>query len=209
VKRIHRTALIAALVLAALPLFAQSPSGQKMNAAAPSPATASAIPPDQQATKEQVEKLFDVLRLRKQMQQMLSMMPALIRQSFQAQIKNISEKLPPGQQPTQEYQANIEKIMNKYMQQAVDLYPVDAMMADAVPVYQRHLSRTDADTVIAFYSSPAGQRMLDEQPAMMREYMAVVMSNMQERTKRLTDEMIDEIQKTVKPDPGAPAPASK
>jgi hypothetical protein len=159
-----------------------------------------AIPPDQQATKEQILKLFDLLRLKKQMQQALSLVSGIVQQSYQAQMKDLNAKLPPGKQITPQDQAALEQVMQKYMQQATNIYPVEEMLADAIPVYQRHVSSADADAVIAFYSSPAGQRLLDEQPKIMSEYMAIVMAHMQERSKRLTDEMTSEIQQIVKPD---------
>jgi hypothetical protein len=198
------TAMIAGLALMALTAFAQSPSSPKTPAT--QPAAASVIPSDQQATKEQIEKLFEVMRLKKQMQSMMGMMPQIILQSFQAQMKNINETLPPGKRLMPQDQAALEKVMNKYMQRATEVYPVDEMIADAIPVYQRHISRTDADAVIAFYSSSAGQRILEEQPAIMSEYMAIVTGHMQDLMKPLADEMKAEMQEIVKPDltePGA------
>ena len=174
------------------------------NQAAPAPASAvasPAIPPDQQATKERIEKLFEVLRLRKQMETVLEMFPAMIQKQFQSEMQEINSKLPPGTQVTPQHQAALEGIMKKYMQRAMDLYPVDEMVEDAVPIYQRHISRIDADAVIAFYSSPAGQHLLDEQPAILAEYMPIVMSRMQERTSHLTDEMLAEMHSLVLQNP--------
>lgn len=209
-KKAYYPALIAGLVLAALPIFARPQSGQEISTTSPASTAAPALPPDQQATKEQIEKLFDVLRLRKQMQQMLGMMPAVVQQSFQDQMKNLSANLPPGKQLTAQDEAALEKVMNKYMQEAIGAYPVEEMLTDAIPVYQRHVSRTDADAVIAFYSSPPGQRLLDEQPAIMNEYMPIVMSHMQERTKHLTEDMAADMRKALQqesavPDPSVPA----
>lgn len=198
-KSIRGFALVVGIALAALTAIAQSTPIQQ--AAPDQPvATASAIPPDQQATKEQIEKLFEVMRLRKQMETMMNMMPGIIEQSFRAQIKNINEKLPPGKRLMPQDQAALAKVMKKYVDQAPNIYPVDEMIADAIPIYQLHISKSDADAVIAFYSSPPGRRLLDEQPAIMREYMAVVMSHMQIRSNRLTDEMQAEIQQIVKPE---------
>lgn len=196
-KTVRGFALVAGLALAALPVLGQSTPAQQ---AAPdqSAPPAAAIPLDQQATKEQVEKMFEVLRLRKQMETMMNMVPRMVEQSFQMQMKSINERLPQGKRMTPQDQAAIQKVMNKYMEQARNIYSIDEMIADAVPVYQRHISRADADVVIAFYSSPAGQRLLDEQPAMTREYMGVVMSRMQTRSARLTDEMQADIQRIVK-----------
>jgi hypothetical protein len=166
----------------------------------PAGPAATTIPPDQQATTEQIEKLFEVMRLRKQMESMMNMMPRVVEQSYRTEMKNINAQLPPGKRIMPQDQVAAEKVMNKYMQQALSIYPVDEMIADAIPVYQRHISGFDIDTVTAFYSSPTGQRLLDEQPAIISEYMAIVMSHMQDRSKRLTDAMEAEIQQIVKPD---------
>lgn len=166
----------------------------------PAGSAATTIPPDEQATREQIEKLFEVMRLRKQMESVMNMMPRVVEQSYRTEMKNVNAQLPPGKRIMPQDQAALEKVMGKYMQQAQTIYPIDEMIADAIPVYQRHISKSDMDAVTAFYGSPTGQRLLDEQPAIMNEYMAVVMSHMQDRSKRLTDAMEAEIQQIVKPD---------
>lgn len=196
--RTNRSFALALAVALSIPAaFAQSTPVQQ---AAPDQAaqSGSTIPPDQQATRAQIEKLFEVMRLRVQMGAMMNMMPGIITGSFRAQVKNINESLPPGKQLAPQDQAELEKVMKKYMDQASSIYPVDDMIADAVPVYQRHISSSDADAVIAFYSSPAGQHLLNQQPAIMSEYMAVIMPQIQTRSKRLTDRMQAEIQQVVK-----------
>jgi hypothetical protein len=195
---LRRTAVIIGFTLAMLGALGQTPAPQEKQLA--QPAAAAVVPADQQATKEQIEKLFEVLRLRKQMEQVMGMMPKLIEQSFQSQVKSINAKLPPGKRLMPQDQAALTKVMDKYMQEAMSIYPVDDMIADAVPVYQHHITRSDADAIIAFYSSAPGQRLLDEQPAIMSEYMSIVMSHMQDRSKRLTDEMEAEINQIIKPD---------
>lgn len=131
----------------------------------------------------------------------MNMMPRIIEQSFQAEVRSINANLPPGKRLTASDQASFQKVMNKYMQQALNVYPIDEMIADAIPVYQRHISKSDCDAVIAFYSSPAGQRLLDEVPAVMNEYSGIVMSHMQTRSKHLTDQMVAELQQMVKRQP--------
>jgi hypothetical protein len=45
-------------------------------------------------------------------------------------------------------------------------------MVDAiVPIYQKHLTKADLTAITAFYSSPAGQKILAEMPAIMSESM--------------------------------------
>ena len=49
------------------------------------------------------------------------------------------------------------------------------------------------DAFIAFYQSPAGQHLLDAQPAIMQEYMPLVMNRMKERSKALTDDLMKDM----------------
>lgn len=200
-KTLRAFALVAGVALAALPVLGQSTLGPAPPMQQTAPAAVPAIPADQQATKEQIQKIFEVLRLRRQMDTMMKMMPQLVAQSFQAQMKSINAKLPPGKRITPQDQAEFTRVMNKYMQQALTVYPLEEIIADATPIYQRHISRSDADAVIAFYSSPAGQHMLDELPAIQREFMPVVMARMQTRSRRLMEEMQADLQQVVKTQP--------
>ncbi len=79
----------------------------------------------------------------------------------------------------------------------MDLYPPDEMVADMTVLYQQHLSRDDVDGMIAFYSSPAGQHLLDAQPLIAREYMPIVMTRVTERSKAMMKEMMKEMAEIV------------
>jgi hypothetical protein len=206
-------------VLAALPVFAQLPLGRGMRTGISSPATPAIIPRDQQATEQQIRKYFEVTRERRQLQQVLIWMPTVIEQQFQEQLRNIAAKLPPGKGITPPVQAALEKVRAKYIQRANEVFPIERMEADIIPVYQRHISRADADTLIEFYRSPPAQRMLDAEPIVMSDIMAIEMPLMQLHAQLLTNEMSAEMQKLFKPElatqgatapsSNAPAPASK
>src|SRR5439155_13694987 len=47
--------------------------------------------------------------------------------------------------------------------------PFDEMMDAMVPTYQKHFTRGELDALTAFYSSPTGQKILREMPAIMSE----------------------------------------
>jgi hypothetical protein len=160
----------------------------------PATAAPAAIPADQQPTKEQLAKLFEVMRLRQQLDGVMKAMPAMIQQNIQEQAKDLASKLPGGAALTPEKQAELDKIVSKFMQKALNIYTVDEMIGDMTVLYQRHLSRSDVDAFIAFYNSPAGEHLLDQQPAIMQEYMPLVMTRMRERSKAINDELLKELQ---------------
>lgn len=190
----------------ASPATAQSPA--QSPDAPPAPATA--IPPDQEASKEQLARLFEVMRIRQQMENLMRTMPAMVQQQVKAQMQGMAAKLPAGKQLTPEQQAAVDKLMDKYMKAALDLYPADEMLNDLTILYQRHLSRTDVDAFIVFYESAPGQHLLDAQPAIMREYMPIVMNRVRERSKTLNVEMTRDMQEMIKSlAPAKETPAQK
>ncbi|MGD0096824.1 MAG: DUF2059 domain-containing protein [Terracidiphilus sp.] len=208
----------AGLTMMSYVMFAQAPEGQSGQGVQlmkheikliqePVPES-SAIPTDQQPTKEQLAKLFEVMRLREQLQSYMKMIPAMVQKQIKAQAKDLTSKLPGGGTITPELQATIDRTMDKYLEKALNLYPVDEMLDDLTTIYQRHLSRSDVDAFIVFYQSPAGQHLLDQQPAIMKEYMPVVMDRMQQRSKALTDELTREMEELSKT-PAAEKQAAK
>ena len=154
---------------------------------------AAVIAPENQATPDQLAKLFDGMRIKQQMQSMKTMVPAMVQQQIQAAMKQTEEGMPAGSRPTQEQREKMQAIMNKYVAKAMDLYPADEMLTDMTGIYQRHLSKDDVEGLITFYGSPAGQHLLDAQPVIAQEYMPMVMGKVGQRSQAMTREMMKEM----------------
>lgn len=182
-KKILMLAAIVCGSVLALPARAQSAQS------APEPEAAAAIPPDQQPSPEQLAKLFEAMRIRRQVQAISRIMPQLIQQQFHAQIQEIMAKTAPGTKLTEQQQAQLEAIMGKYTEKALNLYTADDIIREMTAIYRRHLTKDDVDAYIVFYTSPAGQHLLDAQPVIVKEYLPVVMRHQQAATEELTAEM--------------------
>ena len=197
-KRI-RTAVIVAAAGIALSAFAQSGTtmGPTDAQAQAGPASAAAVPGDQQPTKEQLAKLFEVMRIREQMQSMRQIVPRLVSQQIESAVKQKEAELPAGTQLTPEQREAMQKVMSKYVGKAMDLYPANEMLDDMTTIYQQHLSKDDVDGLIAFYGSAAGQHLLDAQPVIAKEYMPMVMGKVAERSQAMTKEMMKEMAEIV------------
>jgi len=150
-----------------------------------------------QPTPEQLAKLFDLMRIKDQVQQMRQIVPQMFQQQIQAAMKQSESNVPAGTKLTDEQRARMQQVMSRYIGKAMDLYPSDEMLTDMTAVYQRHLSKDDVDGLIAFYSSPAGQHLLDAQPLIAKEFMPMVMSKVAERSQALTREMAKELAEIV------------
>jgi hypothetical protein len=159
-----------------------------------------------QATADQLSKLFDVMRVKEQMQSMRQIVPSMVQQQIQSAMKQTEANLPAGTKLTDGQRARMQEVMTKYVGKAMDMYPADEMLTDMTGIYQRHLSKEDVDGLITFYGSPAGQHLLDAQPLIAREFMPVVMGKVSERSQAMTKEMVKEMAEIV---PSAKPAASK
>ena len=182
----------------------QEPAASSTSAQAASPG----VPPAQQPTKEQLAKLFDVMRIREQMQSMRQIVPSMVQQQIKSAMQQTEANLPAGTRLTPDQRDAMQKVMSKYVGKAMDLYPPDEMLADMTTIYQQHLSKDDVDGLITFYSSPAGQHLLDAQPVIAKEYMPMVIAKVAERSQSMTKEMMKEMAEIVPAKQTAAKPAA-
>ncbi len=111
--------------------------------------------------KADIMKFLELMHARAQMVQTLDGMAKQMRlgaeQGFKQQVPNASP----------EQLAKVDKLFDDIFKSL----PVDEMMDAIIPIYQKHLTKADLAAVTAFYSSPAGQKVLKEMPAIMSEAM--------------------------------------
>src|ERR1022692_410465 len=130
--------------------------------------TTVSIAPDT-ASKEDVQKLFDVMASREQMGQMMQQLFAQMRSLNREQIKKRRPEVT---------EAELAR-MERESEDLIKNFPMDEMLRDMIPVYQRHFSKSDIDALAAFYSSSAGQKFLHEMPAVTAETVRVVYPRLQ------------------------------
>lgn len=208
-KRAHAFAAVLGigLMLAPFASWSQAPA-EPSGASSQAQPVQNAIPPEDQPTKEQLLKLFEVMRIRDQMQSMRKIVPMMVQSQIQEQLKTMNSQMDPGSKLTADQRAAMDRLIRKYVEKAVNLYPVEEMIDDITLLYQEHLTREDVDAMIVFYSSPAGQHLLDAQPKIAQEYMPLVMKRAAERTKTLTAEMMKDmaaLKQSSNPASGQPA----
>ena len=136
----------------------------------------------------------------------------MMRRVLQVQSQNIQELMKQqfmkdkGQLP-----AGFEDHFAKAMADLVQNMPVDQMTELMIPAYQRHFTKGDIEAMNAFYSSPVGQKVLQELPAVMQEGSQAAMSLMNnyltEWRARMENEMAD-LEKQGDTKPAQPGPTS-
>jgi hypothetical protein len=109
-------------------------------------------------------------------------------------------------------QMSAEKIAraDRLMQETMKDMPMDAMLDDMIPIYQKHFSKTDIDAMTAFYASPTGHKMMQEMPALTTESMqasSVRMQKQMEAVMRQAEQIVNEDQE--KPKPATPPSQEK
>ncbi len=94
----------------------------------------------------------------------------LMRRTMEVQMKNVQQLLhdqllkDKGQLP-----ADYDVHMRKAMEDLLQTMPMDEITQAMIPAYQAHFTRGDIAAMNAFYSSPVGQKVLQELPAVMQE----------------------------------------
>ena len=134
-------------------------------------------------TVAQVMKFFEVMHIKDQMQVMLQTQ----QKQFDVMMGEMLKKYLPN--ATAEQQEKFKKLTTDAINDLTTNYPIDDVLRDMIPVYQAHLTEADLDQVIAFYSSPTGQRLLKELPAMTQEAMRVSFTRLQPEIDKLMKKM--------------------
>src|SRR5947209_4030262 len=176
------------IVLCVLPVLAQQsptkaatksrPASQKK--AATAPVSAADAP-----TREDVLKLFNLLQIAKSMDTVIS---TTKQQSMEVAEQMIQEKMPEASvEQKKQLRADIEQIMTRALGPAA----INEMLEATIPVYQHHLTKADLRAMVAFYTSPVGQKILHEQPAMVQESMEAS-EGIQQRIARSMFQKIDQ-----------------
>jgi hypothetical protein len=122
-------------------------------------------------TKEDIEKYYSAMHVREMMK---SMMDAMSKQMRQMSAEQLKKHVP---DVTPEMQAKMDHMLDDIMKN-ID---TDGLLQAMTPVYQRHLTKADLNALVAFYSSPTGQRILREMPAITQEAMQAASGIMQKQ----------------------------
>jgi hypothetical protein len=136
------------------------------------PADASApisLPP----TRPEVEKFMDVMQVRQRLQSSVR----AEKEQINTVVHNMFNKALPNATPAEK--AAFEEIVASELKGMLSDYPIEDVLRDTIPIYQSHFTEADLEQILAFYSSPTGQKVLKEMPAMMAEATRVSMTRLQ------------------------------
>lgn len=143
--------------------------------------------PDGPPSKQDVLKFFQIMQVEQQTRAVLA--------NTQEQVKTMTREMimkkAPNASPDQ--LAQVEGMMDTMFKE----YPINGILDDMVPVYQKHLTKSDLDGLITFYSSPLGQKVLREMPEMTKEAMQVSYAHIQKNMEQMMKKVDDRVQSIV------------
>jgi uncharacterized protein len=162
-------------------------------------ALAQQSPADVPATKADIEKYFEAAHVHEMMTQMIQAMSEPMHKMIHEQFLKDQDKLPP----------DFEARMTKAMDDMMAGMPWDEMIQAMIPAYTKHFTKGDMAALTAFYSSPVGQKILRELPAVTAESMQTMMPIMQKRIQEMTGRLQEQIAEMIKESLKDPAPAAR
>lgn len=132
-------------------------------------------------------------------------MASMQRQTQAATTEALKARYP---QITPEQLERVRRISDESMKN----FPVDGMLDDMVPVYQKHLTQSDVGAMIAFYSSPTGKKLMQEMPQIMQEALQASNTRIQKQmadAMRRIDTMMKQEEQRQQSSPAPSSPAKQ
>lgn len=144
--------------------------------------------PNAPATTQDIENYLTVVHSQQTMQKMLVAMAGPMHKMIHDQCVKSQDKLP----------ADFEQRETRLLDEMFQDMPLGEMRQAMLPVYQKHFTKGDVEALIAFYSSPTGQKMLNELPSIMSEAMESMMPIMEKYIDTVKQRIQDEFAEALK-----------
>jgi uncharacterized protein len=152
---------------------------------------------DAPASKEDIERYLDAMHSRDMMKSMMEVMTKQMHRIVHEEAQK-QPNLPA------DFEARADKTMDDMLK---DL-PINELIEAMIPAYQKHMTKGEVDALVAFYSTPDGQKFLKDLPAMTADAMQAatgvmqsMMAKMQERLQSEMAQMQKESDGNSKPQP--------
>jgi uncharacterized protein len=142
-------------------------------------AVATAQAADEPASRDDILLLLRTMRSHDMVHRTMEVQAASIQKLFHDQILKDTGKLPP----------DFDARFRKAMKDMIDGMPTDEIVQAMIPAYQKHFTHGDIAAMNTFYSSPVGQKVLEELPAVMQDGMQAALPIMAKYLGTAEDKM--------------------
>ncbi|MGC1646777.1 MAG: DUF2059 domain-containing protein [Candidatus Sulfotelmatobacter sp.] len=153
---------------------------------------------DEPASKDDVILYLRTMHTHDMIQQVMQIQSQNMQQLFRDQILKDKGSVPP------EFDAHFKKAMDDLIKGM----PLDQITQAMIPAYQQHFTKSDIEAMNTFYSSPVGQKVLQQLPAVMQEGSKAAMPIVSKYLSEWKDRMEQEMKQLDNPSPKKPETAA-
>ena len=137
---------------------------------------------DAPASKDDIERYLEAMHTRDLMKTMMGTMTKQMHQMVHDMVKT-QPNLPT------DFEARMEKTTDDMLKD----FPVEEYLQAVTPVYQKHLTKGDVDALVAFYTSPTGQKFVKELPVIQAEALQASSGILQRLMTKAMDRVQEEM----------------
>ena len=153
-------------------------------------------PSDVKPTEESIRQLLGIMQAKA--------MVEAIPQQLDAYYTSTLNKLLEGKPVSAEQQQAIDKMRQKLNDMMKENFNWDSMEAIYLQVYGKTFSQSEVDSMISFYSSPAGHAVVVKLPLAMQNAMAIMQQRMQALIPKIQQMAKDTAAEVKAPQEGSP-----
>jgi uncharacterized protein len=114
---------------------------------------------DEPATRDDVILYLRTMHSHDMLRRIMEVQAQLMEQMFRQMILKDKGKVP----------SDFDSKFKKAMEDLIKGMPADEIVQAMIPAYQRHFTKSDLEAMNAFYSSPVGQKVLQQLPDVIQE----------------------------------------
>jgi hypothetical protein len=148
-------------------------------------------PADAPASKADVQRYLDAMHIRDTLRSTMEVMTKQMHKMIHDMVAK-QKGLP------SDFEARMEKTTDDMFKD----FPIDEYLEAVAPVYEKHLSKGDVDALVAFYSSPTGQKFIKELPAIQADAMQAATPIFQKMMTKAMERVQTEMAQAQKADDG-------
>jgi hypothetical protein len=151
-------------------------------------------PADAPATKDDIQKYLEAMHVRDLLKGTLDAVTAQMH-------KMVHEMLAKQKSLPTDFEARMDRMTDDMFRN----FPIEEYLDAVTPIYQKHLTKGDVDALVAFYSTPTGQKMVKEMPAMTAEAMQASTGIVQKMMAKAMEQVQEQIAQLEKENNGSGA----
>jgi hypothetical protein len=153
------------------------------------------------ASKDDVILYLRTMHSHDMFQRIMEVQSQNMQQLFRDQLLKEKGSIPP------EFDSHFKKAMDDL----IKAMPIDEITQAMIPAYQKHFTKSDIDAMNAFYSSPVGQKVLQQLPVVMQEGSQAALPILSRYITEWKDRMQQDLKEMEKDSPrrNDPAPPSQ